>query len=177
MPNTPKYALPYPPPTGVSPDVPYYMQQLAEGVEAQLDYARDPHHAIIRPNVTQSVPNATGTRMVTNVTTSVESMTVNHAAGSVTTTRAGLYLVAAAVGWAANGTGYRAVILNQGAVNIGTQAAQAFTPGGNFEQVTALVRAAIGDVFTVDLYQSSGGALSTFGFADRTFLSVARLGD
>jgi hypothetical protein len=34
MPNTPKYALPYPSP-GVAPDVPVYMQQLAEGVEAK----------------------------------------------------------------------------------------------------------------------------------------------
>lgn len=34
MPNTPKYALPYPGP-GVAPDVPVYMQQLAEAVEAK----------------------------------------------------------------------------------------------------------------------------------------------
>lgn len=36
MPNTPARALPYPPPTGVAPDVPYWAQALAEAVEAAL---------------------------------------------------------------------------------------------------------------------------------------------
>jgi hypothetical protein len=36
MPNTPALSLPYPPPTGVAPDVPYYLQQLAEAVEAVI---------------------------------------------------------------------------------------------------------------------------------------------
>lgn len=36
MPETPLYGLPYPPAVGVAPDVPYYLQQLAEAVEAVL---------------------------------------------------------------------------------------------------------------------------------------------
>lgn len=35
MPTTPR-GLPYPSPTGVAPDVPYYMQQLAEEVESKF---------------------------------------------------------------------------------------------------------------------------------------------
>src|SRR5690349_11403967 len=36
MPNTPTYSFPYPPPNGVLPDVPYWLQQAMEAVEARL---------------------------------------------------------------------------------------------------------------------------------------------
>ncbi|HMT33668.1 MAG TPA: hypothetical protein PKA99_13650 [Dermatophilaceae bacterium] len=36
MPTTPALAIPYPPPTGVAPDVPYHLQQTAERLEAIL---------------------------------------------------------------------------------------------------------------------------------------------
>lgn len=64
MPTTPSLAIPYPPPTGVAPDVPYHLQQLAERVETVLKgraWAPTKTGWDVLTSAAQSIPNAAST--------------------------------------------------------------------------------------------------------------------
>ena len=64
MPTTTALAIPYPPPTGVAPDVPYHLQQLAEKVESILKgrtWAPTKTGWDLLTSAAQSIPTATAT--------------------------------------------------------------------------------------------------------------------
>lgn len=177
MPNTATLSLPYPPPTGVAPDVPFYLQQLAEAVEAKLLPAVKPDHAVVRSTVNQSIPDSTVTTIVYGSTESSSGVAVNLAAGTITVAKAGLYQIQGAVSYSANATGirYANVMVN------GTEQLASGIPGGTggypTAQVAGLKRLAAGDVVTLTALQTSGGALNTGVPKERTRLSILRVGD
>ena len=177
MPTTPALALPYPPPTGVAPDVPYYMQQLAEAVEAKLVPAVKPDHALVRATVNQSLPDATTVTIVYGATLSSSGVTVNLAAGTLTVSKAGLYQCNGAVSYAGGAAGIRYAIIT---VNGAEELASGIPGGtGGYPTVTVagLVKLAAGDVVRLIANQSSGGALNTGTPKERTRMSLMRVSD
>ncbi len=167
-------ALPYPEATA-SPFVHLDIKALAEAVQTLI--AAQPDHAMARPSVAQTLATSgTSAKMVLGTTVSSSGVTVNLAAGTLTVSRAGLYVIAGGVGWVANATGYRSIVLNQGANSIAAATIPGFSPGGNFVSTSIVQRLAAGDAVSADIMQTSGGSLATFGFADRSFLSLARIG-
>lgn len=113
---------------------------------------------------TQTLTTGTQTTLTFDTETfdigSTHSTSVNTE--RLTAPNAGLYLVVATLGMAANGTGFRRLtIFNQSAAPL---ASQVITPSGSWQHeqtVTAITRLAANDYVYAQAQQTSGGNLAT----------------
>lgn len=133
------------------------------------DQVRDNFVAIANPprcsishSTTQSVTNATWTAMSADTeeydTDAMHSTVTNNS--RITIVTAGLYLVTAAVSWAANATGSRGARLwLSGVAAVPGTVAQASATDSNVSTVTVTVSLSAGAYIEVQGLQRSGGAL------------------
>jgi hypothetical protein len=111
----------------------------------------------------QSIPNNAVT-LATFTTEDFDNDNMINLAGSTTNMvvqTAGLYLFTASATWATNGAGVRqAILLKNGVAVAGFRALNngAVLPSGT--PVTHLETGAVADIFTLQLFQDSGGALN-----------------
>lgn len=182
MPSTPTHALRYPV-LGDAPNVPLDIQRLAEDVERELTemdallitaQEEAPHYANVRPSATQNIANNSAVVITFGTNDGSNGMTVNLAAGTVTATKAGVYVVAASINFAANSTGVRTATILISDSSKAANAIGGFTGGYNVPAVAWTGYLAVGATVSLQATQTSGGTLAT-GPVDRTFLSVARV--
>lgn len=180
VPSTPKFALPYPG-LGDTPDVPYYMQQLAESLEAALDPVLDPPAAILTRGTNTSVASGSYQKVPLDLAAeNVGGMGVVYDAGSPATTsritaaRAGLYHVEATVAFGGSssvGGRYTAVYKNGASIKLATGKANdalVSAPSLSFD-----VRLTVGQYLELYAYQNSGsGILLNTSPLESTFLSA-----
>lgn len=124
---------------------------------------------------TDSIPHATYTKVpLTTVGEDTDDM-ADTIGGSIYCRTAGLYRVAAAVAFALQATGSRALVVyrNSGAARVGT--ATAATPSGISPRLSAsgLLRLAVNDVLELYVWQNSGGPLALYSqFGVSAFLEA-----
>jgi len=160
MPTTPGLALPYPA-LSDTPDVPYWMQQLAQAVEGAI-YQKP--RAKIVTGADQSIPNSALT-------------TVDFAGGSVSydtnamadiandrivIKTAGLYRFSARIAWGVNATGYRALIVTRNGAEFIVDDYSAATPSqSKITTVTSEpIACAVNDAITLQTVHTAGAALN-----------------
>lgn len=166
MPLTPKYSFPYPAPTDAA-DVPYWNQQLAESVEAEVAQRR---YKSLMANATFSVPttayttHSSGWVDVAGTPTDAESG-ITYSAGTLTVSKAGHYRARYQATWTTNTTGVRIIRLNKNTTGSGAGellSVVAAPPPGNY-YFTQIVEwdghLAAGDKVIPMAYQASGAAL------------------
>lgn len=161
MPTTPTLALPYPPPTGVAPDVPYYMQQLAEATEAEVVKVKVVPAALLTRSTQTMVSNASYQKVPLNLAEVNRGGMASTATGRITITRPGLYLVSACVAWDSNATGvrYSAIYKNGALVRYAT--GPAASSGPTAYPVTVPLELAAGDYLELYGVQSGSASLGT----------------
>lgn len=118
----------------------------------------------VSSGVAQSIPNNTNTLAVfaTEEFDNDTMFNVGVSTTNATVNTAGLFLFTMTSTWAANATGVRMTALLKNGVQVG--AFQAVSAGGVLSSgtpFTMLINAIVGDVFTVRLFQTSGGALNS----------------
>lgn len=148
------------------------MRQLRDDVEQAL--ARP--YAALAAAQAQSIPNGAYTKATFGTVVAWREMGVNAAAGTLTVTRAGAYLIAGAVCYAANATGVRYATLAVNAATLRLASVPGFTGGQPTPTVSAILNLTVGDVITLEAYQSSGAALNTGNPSHLTNLSATYLG-
>lgn len=174
MPTTTNLGLPYPAPTA-TPDVPYDMQQLAESVDSNLAGTRP--RCSLSISVNQSIA-VSGTAQILTWDTEAFDVGAMHSAGvnpsRITATKAGLYLVTAAVEYANNATGYRRLQfkLNGATTN---EALDANAVAGGFSTqlcISTLWQAALNDYIEVLATQTSTAALNVISGGATSFKAL-----
>lgn len=163
--------LPYP--TMVqAPDVPYWLQQLAEALDPHV---ADIPGAYLRADEAQNVDNATVTTLVWDVTEHLRGGMTLGSSG-VIVPRAGWYAVDASARWASNASGSRQLrIMQNGTVRCaGVEIPNA--TGGFSHTVSHTLYCDVGDELSTMVYQSSGGVLATSPNFGMPYLSVVRVG-
>lgn len=133
-------------------------------VKADLDFLANPPACRVYHNAAQSIPNVTGTLLAFNSerydTDTMHDTVTNNS--RITIKTAGLYVVTLNFTWPTNGTGERrASIFLNGATQIAfssTSPAQITTDNGIC--LATIYKLAVNDYLTVQVYQSSGGALN-----------------
>lgn len=161
MPNTTN-GLPYPALTD-APDVPYWVQQLADAVDAKT--LAQPRAKIVMAAATQSTASGGATTTLDfaggTVTYDNDGM-ASIATDSLTIQTAGYYVFTARVAFAANAAGYRSLLITRGATDFLADDLRAATPTqACIMQISSEpVLCAVGDVITVKVSQTSGGALN-----------------
>lgn len=149
------------------------LRQLRDELETAL--ARP--HACLAASAVQSIPNSAYTVVTYGTVVAQRNLTVNAAAGTITATRAGAYLVAGTIVYTANATGFRYAALDVNGTHeaIGSSVASS-GPGMTAPSVSRIVKLAVGDVVDLRAYQNSGAALNTGSPFALTNLSVTYLG-
>lgn len=127
-----------------------------------------------RADTAQSITNATFTTLLAPVV-DVQQGGITYSGGIYTVPRAGVYSVNARCGWLANATGVRFLYIKKGSSYLArfatAGAAQAHGSVGSLA-----VLCAQGDTISVEVYQTSGGALNTDWGAGGVGVSVAYMG-
>lgn len=136
-------------------------------VKAAADYLANPPSIKVARTTNQSVNNGTQTSVIYNAsdlwdTPSGHSTSTNPE--RITVPDAGLYLIGAHVNWAANATGDRVVFLSLfgvGGIPGGAMDIPAVAGGRPTEMVVqTLTKFTAGQTFTVETFQTFGGALN-----------------
>jgi hypothetical protein len=117
------------------------------------------HYSMYARAAAQAIPNATWTTLAIDTLDWANGITQ---AGSIFTTPAqGIYLMVASVGWEANGVGLRGIrIMRAGSAQAGCIHGADNTAGQTVSVAYAFYTAG-GDTWSVQVYQTSGGALNT----------------
>lgn len=174
MPTTTDHNLPYPSPVGVAPDVPYWLQQLAEATDTAVDDPMVPHAVMSRSAALgTAIPNAAYTPLPFDVVESTRELTTTAATGRVTVTRTGLYLAAAGIVFATSATGVRYAALFR---NGSPSQSRLFGTTGAVVAGSAPLWLTAGDYVECHAYQNSGAALNLAGPFPATFFSLHYLG-
>lgn len=121
--------------------------------------------------VNQSIPNAAWTKVTFSGIEDYNAVTLNLAGGTITTTKAGFYVISATAGTAGTSTGAFGIRLLSGSTVLGTHLF-ACSPAGTSGAVTTMAYLAVGAALSFDLYQSSGAARTTTS----PRFSIARIG-
>lgn len=167
MPTTPGLALPYPA-LSDTPDVPYWLQQLAQQVEAKL--SNRPRCRMVT-GADQSIPNGTATVVDFAGGTVVHdnNAMADLANDQIVIKTAGYYVFTARVAFGINSAGYRAVLIGSGTNLEGVDDYRAATPTQS--AITTLrsypILCAVGDAFNVRVVQTSGAALNLIAANNR----------
>jgi hypothetical protein len=131
------------------------------------------HHSIRARAAAQSIPNATWTTLV--IDTLDWAVGITHSSGVYTTPAAGLYVMFASVGWEANGVGLRGIRILRG---VGAQAGciqGADNTAGQTVSVAYAFSTPGGDTWSVQVYQTSGGALNTASDTTLNRISIVKV--
>jgi hypothetical protein len=157
---------------GVAPNVPLVMQQAANSVEAAL-IEQEPDYVSVLGTVGQSIPNAVWTKGTFASTEDATTGTVDNAAGTITITKAGFYLLTASGGTASTTTGSFGVRIDLGASAVATSLAASSAAGSSGTASVAMFLAA-GETVGYSIYQSSGAARTTTATPRLGVVRVAR---
>lgn len=161
MPTTPVLALPYPALTD-SPDVPYWMQQLAQTIEAKLTNL--PRCKLLAA-AAQSIPN--------NITTTVDfaggtvvydtAAMADIANDQIVIKRAGYYRLSARIVYNTSATGYRTVVVQKNGADFvfdDYRTAPASPAPAILTATSEPILFALNDTLRLMTAQTSGGALN-----------------
>jgi hypothetical protein len=131
------------------------------------------HYSMYARAAAQAIPNATWTTLVIDTLDWANGITQ---AGSIFTTPAqGIYLMVASVGWEANGVGLRGIrILRGGSAQAGCIQGADNTAGQTVSVAYAFSTAG-GDTWSVQVYQTSGGALNTAADTTLNRISIVKV--
>ena len=141
---------------------------------AQVAFLLDPPSVFVYQTVSQS----TASGVVTSITMDASAVDSDNVHSNVTNpsrltiVTAGRYRIVAQLLWNANATGYRAVKLLKNGVIFCTN--QTVTNGSQlgYMQVCDEIICAVGDYLELAGVQTSGGALTTGGGSDSTFIKA-----
>lgn len=169
MPTTPS-GIVYPDSTGHT-RLWEHLQALAESVESALPIGKP--SAKITTAATQSLPNAAFTTILFSSTVWDSTGTMADLAGErIVVPDAGVYLVTAKASFTTSSTGRRIV-----AVHVNGVEAERMEVGTGFINILTIpvqLNLAAGAAVSMQQYQSSGGALDTYG-ASLPTLAVTRI--
>lgn len=155
MPSTPGLALPYPT-LDDTPDVPFFMQQLAQAVEAKLSGL--PRCKIVQ-GADQAIAGLTTVDFAGGTVAYDNAGMADLASDAIVIKKAGLYVFNASLRWANSTGGYRAGIITRGAGDflcddyrsaLPTNAAQPYTWSSD------AIQCAVGDVITLRTTVTNG---------------------
>jgi hypothetical protein len=126
--------------------------------------------------VAQTIQHATSTNyLYATQAESTGGMTYTTGTGAITIAVSGRYSISVGVGWTANATGRRTVVINRNGNSISTS-----DQAGNAQLATndqtVTVDLVAGDVITVQLYQNSTAPLDSSANPDRNYISVTLVG-
>jgi hypothetical protein len=116
------------------------------------------HLSIRNRGTAQSIPNATWTTI--DWTTTETAQGISGTGANLTTTSPGWYLIVASIGWAANGVGLRGIRLLWGGNPLIGNIQGADNTSGQTITASGVVWSST-FTWTVQVYQTSGGALDT----------------
>ena len=171
-------------PVPVAPTAAVAGQAARAGVQfntlaAQVAFLLDPPSVFAFQNVSQS----TATGVITSITMDSEATDTDNVHSLVTNTSrltivtAGRYRVVGSLLWNANATGLRAVKLLKNGVSFATTQTVANGTQLGYMQVCDEIICAVGDYLELAGVQTSGGALSTGGGSDSTFIKARWAGN
>ncbi|WP_155251606.1 hypothetical protein [Salinispora cortesiana] len=127
---------------------------------------------VMTTTATPSIPHASYTKVELTSTSEDSGGMADPANGRIVCTRAGLYRVAAAVGFSLNSVGSRALAVYRFNSSAGIGTAVPATPSGISARLSTsgLIRLAVGHYLEIFVWQNSGGSLnlySQFGVSAR----------
>lgn len=169
MPTT-TTGLPYPALTD-TPDVPYWMQQLAEAVEAR-GLSATPRCKITANPAGQSIPNSALTQVDLaggTVVYDYATAMADIANDQIVCKKAGLYILSARVGWASGSVGFRGAIITRGASDFLSDSYVAPVTGQATIQTWSSepVQLALNDTINLKVIHTQGAALALGVFNSR----------
>ena len=164
MPTTPTLGLPYPALTD-SPDVPYWLAQLANTVETKLRRRRA---KMVRPAAAQTIASGslttvdfTGGTITYDTEGAAPNGMADLANDQLVVRTAGYWVFTARVAWPNNANGYRGHLITRGAAEFIVDdyrgAASGQSTIATFTSDPILC--AVGDVIKLQVIQTSGAAL------------------
>ena len=153
--------MPYVSPAAVVSGAVISKTTFGDVVKADLDYLANPPACRVYRSGTQSIPNTTRTAVTFDSerydTNNMHSTSVNT--NRITVNTAGLYMISGHVGFSTSTVGFRiAYIIVNGTLQIAIQSTNVRTDGFLDMSVATTWKAAVNDYFTLEVYQSSGGA-------------------
>jgi hypothetical protein len=131
------------------------------------------HHSMRARGASQSIPNATWTTLI--IDTLDWAVGITHSSGVYTTPAYGVYVMVASVGWEANGIGLRGIRALRGINPFAGCIQGADNTAGQTVSVVFPFFTTGGDTWSVQVYQTSGGALNTAADTTLNRISIVKI--